>query len=253
MALALLGAATARATPGLAGSRGAPPDGAAATGRRVLVVGDSVAYSLAVGLEGPVSDRAGLTVWNDAVLFCELLPHPRAEGGVVNPASHTCDGWEERWRRDVGEFHPDVAVLQVGAWEIFDRVVDGVPVAFGSTAGDRLVDDALDRAVGALGSGGAPVAVVTTPPLRRDDGTNSREWTQNETARTDHYNERLRALAARHPATVHIIDLGGFLCPADECRPEIDGARVRPDGVHFGPADAPVVAAWLAEQLRAPA
>jgi hypothetical protein len=189
-------------------------------------------------------------VWNDAVLFCELTPYPRREAGLLLPASHLCDGWEDRWRRDVAEFDPELTVLQVGAWEIFDREVDGEAVPFGSPPSDALVDGVLDRAVGALGSGGAPVAVVTTPPLLRDDGTNGREWTQNETWRTDHFNDRLRALAARHPATVRIVDLGDWLCPGHACRAEIDGARIRPDGLHYGPADAPVVAGWLAARLR---
>ena len=150
----------------------------------------------------------------------------------------------------MADFEPELAVLQVGAWEIFDRVVDGQPVPFGSEAGDRLLDDVLERAVGALASGGAPVAVVTTPPLRRDDGTNSREWTQNETGRTDRFNARLQALAERHPASVHVVDLAGYLCPGNVCTTELQGVPVRPDGLHFGPADAPVVARWLAARLR---
>jgi peptidoglycan/LPS O-acetylase OafA/YrhL len=252
LALALLGAATTRATPGVADtpSAGRPVAPPAQGEARVLVVGDSVAYSLALGLDGPVSAENHLSVWNDAVLFCELLPYPRQEAGLVLPASRTCEDWEARWRRDVAGFRPDLAVLQVGAWEIFDRLVDDEVVVFGSPASDRLLDDVLERAVAALGAGGAPVAVVTTPPLLRDDATNSQEWTQNETGRTDHFNARLAALARRHPDTVHLVDLGGFLCPGGSCRSEIDGAHVRPDGLHFGPEDRPVVARWLAGRLR---
>jgi peptidoglycan/LPS O-acetylase OafA/YrhL/lysophospholipase L1-like esterase len=254
--LALLGMATTRATPGVAQSLaagrdpGAPAPATGDDGHRVLLVGDSVAYSLGVGLEGTVSTERSLAVWNDAALFCELLPYPRFEDGQQLPASRTCDGWDARWRRDVADFGPRLTVLQVGAWEIFDRMVDGRVVVFGSAEADRLLDDVLDRAVAALGSTGAPVAVVTTPPLRRDDGTNAREWTQNESARTDHFNDRLRALAARWPAGVRVVDLAAWLCPGNVCRPEIEGARIRPDGVHFGPADSPVVARWLADRLH---
>jgi hypothetical protein len=123
-------------------------------------------------------------------------------------------------------------------------------VPFGSPAGDQMLDDTLERAIAALSSTGAPVAVVTTPPLLRDAGTNSREWTQNDQRRTDHFNARLRALALRHADTVHVVDLASYLCPAGSCRTEIDGARIRPDGLHYGSADAPVVARWLATQLQ---
>jgi hypothetical protein len=60
----------------------------------------------------------------------------------------------------------------------------------------------------------------------------------------------LRRLAAANPGKVQLVDLGSFLCPANECRTEIDGVRMRSDGVHYKEDDARVTAAWLAPQLR---
>jgi hypothetical protein len=100
-------------------------------------------------------------------------------------------------------------------------------------------------------SGGAPVIVLTTPRFTRDDGTSAKEWTQNDAARTDHFNALLRDLAAANPGTVHLVDFGSYLCPDNQCRTEIDGVRMRTDGVHFKEDDARVAAAWLAPQFRA--
>jgi peptidoglycan/LPS O-acetylase OafA/YrhL len=247
---------TARATTPIADaaasrspSASAPPS-TGADQLKVLLVGDSVAYSVGVGLEGDVAAEHHLAVWNQAVLFCELLAVPRVEDGKVWPPSRTCENWPDLWRRDIASYHPDVSVLQVGAWEIFDRQVDGAVVPFGSAASDALVDGALEQAVSVLSAGDRPVVLVTTPPLRRNDGMSSREWTQNETRRTDHFNERLRAAAARRPATVRILDLAGFVCPRNQCPDQIDGVPMRDDGLHFTGADAVVVGRWYAGELR---
>jgi hypothetical protein len=47
-----------------------------------------------------------------------------------------------------------------------------------------------------------------------------------------------------------LVDLGNYLCPANDCHKEINGVKMRPDGVHFKDADARVVAAWLAPTMR---
>jgi len=217
---------------------------------KVLLVGDSVAFTLGdKGFEGEVADANGLAFWNQAILFCELVPGAHRENDEVRPASDTCLEWEHDWRRTVELWDPAVSVLQLGAWEIFDREIDGEWVEFGTPEYDAVLVPVLQRAVDALSSQGAPVVVLTTPPFERDDGVTT-NWTQNETERTDHFNELLRDLADANPDTVRLIDLGGFLCPGNECRDQIDGVEMRPDGLHYGSADARLVANWLAPQLR---
>jgi hypothetical protein len=41
-----------------------------------------------------------------------------------------------------------------------------------------------------------------------------------------------------------------LVCPQGRCRDEIDGATLRPDGLHFEGPGADVVVRWVAPQLR---
>ncbi|MCU0269276.1 MAG: acyltransferase [Acidimicrobiales bacterium] len=232
-------------------------EGEAAAETKVLLVGDSVAYSLGTygfsteGTSGTtLAEEQGLALWNQAVIFCELIPAPRRENGEVRAASDTCANWEQDWAADIEVFDPDVALVQLGAWEIFDREIDGTWVEFGTPEFDARLSAELQSVVDVLGAGGAEVVFLTTPRFTRDDGVSAQEWTQNDVARTDHFNELLGQLAAANPDDVTLIELGAWLCPDNECREQIDGVEMRQDGLHFAAADGAVVANWLAPQLR---
>lgn len=230
-------------------SPGDPPESAPS---RVLVVGDSVAFTLATGFER--DDLAEeLVVWNQAVLYCELLGLPRLEGGEARPASDSCADWPRTWGAAVAEFDPDVVVLHVGPWEVFDRSVDGATLPWGSPELDGLLREALTEAVGVLSSRGATVVLLGSPPLDRTDGVSNPEWTMAERDRI----EGLDALLAEVASTtgsgrVEVLDMGELVCPvpATGCPASHDGVELRGDGVHYTAEGAEVAAAWLAPQLR---
>jgi peptidoglycan/LPS O-acetylase OafA/YrhL len=217
---------------------------------RVLIVGDSVAYSMAGGFTPDIQRRDNLVVWNQTVLFCELAEGPRQENGEVVQRSTTCDDWADTWARDIEEFDPQVAVLQVGAWEIFNRRVDDTWLVFGTPEYDEYFLGVLEEAIESLGSNGATVVLLSTPDFDRLDTVSAREWTQNETWRTEHING-LFARAASASSESVVLDFGGWLCP-DGCIADLaNGVPVREDGVHFSDEGAEVAAQWLAPQLRA--
>jgi peptidoglycan/LPS O-acetylase OafA/YrhL len=228
---------------------GEPPD---AVPSRVLVVGDSVAFTLATGFEHEAV-QDDLLVWNQAVLYCELLDLPRREAGEVRPASDSCGDWPERWADAVDEFDPDVAVLHVGPWEVFDRVEDGATLAWGEPELDRLLRDALTEAVEVLGARGATVVLLASPPLDRTDGVSNPEWTLVERGRVAHLGSLLAEVAAaQHSVPVEVLDMGQLVCPvpATGCPTDHDGVELRGDGVHYTAEGAEAAAAWLAPDLR---
>lgn len=228
-----------------------PPEEAPQPVSRVLLVGDSVAYSMADGFTTEVQQEEQLLVWNQSVLFCELAAGARLENGRVIEESDRCDDWHTTWLQDVEEFDPDVSVLHVGAWEIFDRRIDGEWRTFGTPEYDDYLLGLLDQAIDVLGSRGATVVLLSTPHFERADSVSAREWTQNETWRTDHINELFDTAASRHDEAV-VVDLGSWLCPTEDCIDQLeDGTPIRDDGLHFTDRGAEATVRWLAPQLRA--
>lgn len=226
---------------------------------RVLVVGDSVAYTLAIGFEDGVADDEDLVVWNQAVLYCELVQRPRREGGAggeEREPADACESWPELWSDAVTEFDPHVVVVEVGPWEVFDRRTSAGWARFGTEAHDALLQPALDRLVDVAGAEGATVVLLLAPPLDRTDGVSAREWTFEEAWRIEHLNALLEDAAVDGRArghTVELVDLAPQVCPGGDeegCPDEVDGVDVRGDGIHFTESGGEAAAAWLAPQLR---
>jgi hypothetical protein len=115
---------------------------------RVLVVGDSVANSMATGLEraGP---SHGMLVWNAAVDGCGISQDV-GERRIWDweRARPSCSpGWRERWPAQISQFDPDIVVVLVGNGDTWDRRVDGREVSFDSLEGDELTRRELQEAV----------------------------------------------------------------------------------------------------------
>jgi peptidoglycan/LPS O-acetylase OafA/YrhL len=233
-------------------TRPMPADAATTDATKVLVVGDSVAYTMANGFTPEIQSASDLMVWNQTVLFCELPEGPRLENGLQVEPSDTCADRSRVWRKNVEQFDPDVVVLQVGAWEIFNRKVDGEWLGFGSGEYNAYFTDLLHDAIDTLSAEGATVVLLSSPHFERSDAMSAREWTQNETWRTTHLNELFAEVADERSDTV-LLPLGSWLCPDGEhCMHDLaTGGLVRYDGVHFTDDGAIAAAQWLGPQLKA--
>ena len=76
----------------------------------------------------------------------------------------------------------------------------------------------------------------------------------NRWGQTDCMNRVEQDVAKKDPRTVSVIDLGRFVCPTfGDCRQTIDGAPMRPDGIHYRGRSAVAISSWLLPQLRQPA
>ncbi|MGH9244423.1 MAG: acyltransferase family protein [Acidimicrobiales bacterium] len=216
---------------------------------RVMLVGDSVAFSL--GYQ-PESFPTGIAVEPRAQLGCGVARGRPVISGRAVATRDECDEWPTYWRDGIDTFEPDVAVLQVGAWEVLDHDVGGRRLEVGTTAYRDYLAKELDLALSILTRDDTPVAVLTVPCFdERDPELGAAKSERNDPERVAWVNDVLRDVAGSAPGDVELIELGPYLCPKGQPRPEPDGLRYRRDGVHFTPEGARAVWEWLAPQLIA--
>jgi hypothetical protein len=215
---------------------------------KVMVVGDSLGWSLGIGLSG-WADRTGqAVVWNVAQIGCGV-----AEGGTIDTHVNPCEEGISTWPAKVAEFDPDVVVMLTGPWEIYDRSFGGGdPVRPGDPEFNRWLTDEFIRAADVLSTGGADIVWLTSPCITETDRAGTFEGAEVfDPERTRILNEEIiGAVAARRPDAVTVRDLFGLLCPpggySGQVGPVEDG---RPDGLHFADEAKPWLADWMMPKL----
>jgi hypothetical protein len=207
---------------------------AGADGRlKVLVVGDSLALTVAVGM-APYAKSYGIDLGGRSHTGCGVATAlPLSDHGVIGDPFTNCPTWPTWWADDVRELHPQVVGLVIGFWEVVDRWYQGRWQHLGDPAFDAYETAQIERAVAILSSGGARVALFTAPYFRTGEQPNGNPWPQDATARVDQLNQILAEVAARHPRTVALIPLHTLLDPGGHFTWTIGGKVVRQlDGVH---------------------
>ncbi|MGH3549631.1 MAG: acyltransferase family protein [Pseudonocardiaceae bacterium] len=216
----------------------------------VEVFGDSLAWSLISHLPA----RPGFIVHDDTMMGCGLLlDSPYRYFGSIQQQRPECAGWAQLLQRAATTNGVDVVMILVGRWETMDRVRNGKWTHLGDPSFDDYARGELDRAVGIAASGGARVVLATEPYNHRGERPDGELWPEDEPDRVDRWNALLREVAAEHPDTVQVIELGARLCPEGDFTKKVDGIAVRSDGVHLTPEGVHWLAPWLLPQLAAAA
>jgi peptidoglycan/LPS O-acetylase OafA/YrhL len=200
---------------------------------RVLIVGDSLALTVAVGL-ARYSTGYGLDLGGRSHTGCGVATAvPLLDHGVVGDPFGNCTTWPTWWADDVAQLHPQVVGLVTGFWEVVDRRYQGRWQHLGDPAFDAYETVQLERAVAILSSGGAKVALFTSPYFRTGEQPNGARWPQDDPARVDRFNRLIEQVAARHPGVVSVVPLNRFLDPSGHFTWSLDGKVARQgDGVH---------------------
>ncbi len=264
-------------TPAGAGSTlGASNGAATVTGHplRVLLVGDSVAGSLGVGLDQEAA-HYGIQLVNEGapgcsvsmdqlikVLWYTLPPGTPCESG--NPAALL-----RQWQRWVDHYNPDV-VLYLARGELFDQEVVGQWSNLGQRGFDRYVTGRFKKATAVLGSRGAAVVLLTTPYYDSGEQPSGAPWPEDAPSRVAMDNDIIDQVAraadpgpGAHvgsapdadltssvrvlaPQPVRVFALGAIASPGGHFDQDVDGVDLRcSDGVHFTAAGGE----WLARRL----
>jgi peptidoglycan/LPS O-acetylase OafA/YrhL/lysophospholipase L1-like esterase len=219
----------------------------------VMVLGDSVALTLALGLkrEGP---GLGLLVDNKGGYGCGFLPGDEeldVNSKWSTVKADTCREWRSTWLSDVDEFQPDVVVLLFGAWDVFDLKVGGRLLEVGTPEWEAYALKELGHTVDVVSARGAKVILLTCPCFKpRDLGLGADSEARLNPERVDDLNDVYWEFSRQHADQVVIADLNGLVCPEGEYTDvTIDGVHLREDGVHFTPEGADLVARWLASEI----
>ncbi len=166
--------------------------------RSLVIVGDSQAHSFVVNLPDGTGDY--FTVTDGSVDGCGV--HDRGEvrstlAGFGRDLAD-CVGWSERWGDDAARSEADVALVMLGAWDVFDVQIDDELIAFASPAFDQLWLSNLYRGIDALAVHGSQVALLEVPCMRPVANSGARVPPlpeRGDDARVAHLNGLLRSVA----------------------------------------------------------
>jgi peptidoglycan/LPS O-acetylase OafA/YrhL len=234
---------------------GPPPAEPAGGPVRVLVIGDSVACSVAVGLApggAPAIDVDAI-----AVIGCGIVSDEVWDAHEPFPKStQDCHSiMAERERAALADFRPQV-VLWVSTWERFNLVVNRRVLDTGTAAWRHELDRRLDAAYRVLTAGGAKLLVATiAAPAPAGLLLGERVTSPKFDWKFADMDARLAAFARRHPTGARLVDVAKKLCPdGPPCSADVDGVQPRKlDGAHFDPAGSVWLARWMLPQILAAA
>ncbi len=205
---------------------------------RFMLVGDSMAVTLAIGLQVDSVRHYGVRFINRETLGCDLDNIPVIIGGRVDQPVSDCTHWRPLWTSDVTSTRPDVVGMLVGRWDLCDHVYKGQIVHVGQPAWNAHLADEINQAVDIFSAHGARVVLFTMPDINAaDEAPGSAAFPENDQSRVDAFNAIVAGVAAHRRSTVTLLDLNRKLDPHGSFQLAIDGVQVRwPDGVHISKA-----------------
>ena len=211
--------------------------GAVKPGKKsLLVAGDSVGLSLLAAF--PADRFPGWEVQGSTMLGCGLGEHQLAFDGVEGIVNKECAQVFPRWEAAIKAAKPDSVVLDLGAWEVYDHVIDGNIETVDSPAYADYLRGRLEQSHTVLTAGGAHLYVPDVPcydqPSYELQGVDVAPI-RNDPARAAAVNEVLTVFAAAHPSDTTLIPMAKWLCPDGGYVPTRDDVEIRYDGVHFTP------------------
>lgn len=218
----------------------------AATGDpvRVLVVGDSVGYTLGTYAPDDLDDVSSVDA--RALPGCSLItsgdrPPEAVEAGSPETYDDCAGPIADADRLGLAG-DPDVVLLVTGAWERADHERDGRTVGPDDRGWTYAVRQLLADRVEALSAGGATVALWADPCGPDADARERQQW----------YRDRVLASVADADAQAVLIDPASEVCDEGEAK-EVDGVGdPRPDdGQHWSEEGADWLwRSWLGPTLR---
>ena len=207
---------------------------------RVLVTGDSLAFSLAAGAN--VGGEVPFGVANLGFLGCGIEAGMPIGVRTATPEA-ICARWPRAWRTGIDVFKPRAIVLLAGVWDIWPRRLHGRTLGLYSPALEANVRASLRAARRVAARAGIPLVVLTVPCLHPTAEAVGRAGAGLDDPRRVRWLNRLYRQFATTTIGVRLVDLGPYAC-------RLPASRFT-DGVHFSARGSRDVWTWLAPRLIA--
>ena len=217
--------------------------------RRILVAGDSLGWTVFVGLQewGRVHHVA---VGDYTVVGCGTGGAGTLDYlGVRRSTNADCASWHHSLPAAVALYRPDVVVVVMGLADLSPRKFpNGQFVSIGNPTFDRWFTGRLSAVTHTLASHGARVVWATYPHVEvhyAAGATGPLPLVENDSTRVDRLDALIRENVAATPHA-SIVDFAAFCQkqPGGEFNPSF-----RPDGVHLDATSTREVASWLGPRL----
>jgi len=217
--------------------------------RAVTIVGDSQAHSLAINLPDGIGST--FTIHDGSLDGCSIYESGRVHSsrdGFSNNFS-ICADWVSEWASAAAE--AEVAVVVIGAWDVFDIEIDGVMYPFGSAEFDQLFTGKLRQGIEAMATSGAHSALLEVACMRPQDVKGAGVPALPERAddnRVAHLNDLLRSVAIADPTRVTFVEGPDAWCGDPAISANLN---YRWDGVHVYKPGAKLIYETIAPALLA--
>jgi photosystem II stability/assembly factor-like uncharacterized protein len=231
-------------------------------GVQVLVVGDSFAHTLALGIARNAT-AYGVTVLDGSLDGCALVRGSpvliaTVQLSVTGPCAATGSGWPSQYQAEVAADQPSLSLLVLGPWDLSTRMIGGQWEWPGQPAYDAAYGQSIASAVRILTAAGGRVAITTVPQVLQS-GPDLCVPPPEAVVDCPDVPERVAALnavarevAGEFGGQVTLIDLSQQLSPDGTFANGVDGVVVRAaDGVHLSEPGGEWLTPWLVPQLVA--
>jgi peptidoglycan/LPS O-acetylase OafA/YrhL len=201
--------------------------------RRMVIVGDSQAHSLAVNKPSGIEKTFVIT--NGSIDGCGVYDRGVGIGGTSGKFRRNfanCKGFETKWAKSAAQAKADVALVVVGAWEVMDLQINSFLFKVNTVPADTMFKTQLQRGIDALRKQNVAVALLEVAcmrPVESKGGPVPPLPQRGDDARTGHLNALMREVAAPENDGVYFIN-----GPKEWCSdPKVaNSLSYRWDGVH---------------------
>ena len=201
--------------------------------RRMVIVGDSQAHSLAVNKPSGIEKTFVIT--NGSIDGCGVYDRGVGIGGTSGKFRRNfanCEGFETKWANSAAQAKADVALVVIGAWEVMDLQINSFLFKVNTVPADTMFKTQLQRGIDALRKQNVAVALLEVAcmrPVESKGGPVPPLPQRGDDTRTGHLNALMREVAAPENDGVYFVN-----GPKEWCSdPKVaNSLSYRWDGVH---------------------